>query len=406
MQQGARLTGRGWALAVLGLAATVVAAYAGERDLIWITAVPLLLPVLTLGHLILSPPQLTHVRSATPSVLPIGEQTRVVVTVTSSSATQAAALSFTDAAPAPMGGGTRFEIARGYGAWRQAVGYTVTTSQRGRFDLGPLTATAKGPLGLSRTSITVAGPDTAVRVTPRVWQVDTASSTPMLGAADATPQQIGQAGSDDVLVREHRHGDDLRRVHWKMSAKSGDLMVRLEEHPLDPSTSLIVDTRSGAHFGTGPESSLEWVVSAVTSIATSLSEGRHRAVVVSPAGLVVNPGHTVGDAARQLVLEAMTDLTPSGETWLGEAVTDPQLLGGAASVVAATGRLTLRDAAAVAAAGAKARRRVALVPDVAAWGGDLAEHGDACALLLNHGWAVATYGPGAPVAAVWQQVAK
>ena len=229
------------------------------------------------------------------------------------------------------------------------------------------------------------------------------TASPRLGAADATPQRIGQAGSDDVLVREHRHGDDLRRVHWKMTARQGDLMVRLEEHPWDPSSTLVVDTRTGAHFGQGPGSSLEWAVSAVTSVAAQLAEGRHRLTIVSPAGLACDPGHTLGEAALQLVLEAMTDLTSSEETWLGAAVADPQLLGASATIVAATGRLTAHDAAALAAAGTRALSRVALAPDVEAWGGEPGEHADALRLLRNHAWTVELYGPRTGVAEAWRR---
>jgi len=53
-------------------------------------------------------------------------------------------------------------------------------------------------------------------------------------------------------VREHRHGDDLRKVHWRATARSGELMVRLEERPWRAQATLLLDTRTRAHLGTGP----------------------------------------------------------------------------------------------------------------------------------------------------------
>ncbi len=403
MARGARLTGRGWAMVVIGLVATAGAAIAGERDLIWVTAVPVFLPLLSLAHLTLDPPRITHRRTVEPATVAIGESARVVVEIHSASTTQAAALRFTDHAPAALGDGARFGIARGFGSWRQDVGYTIATTQRGRYEIGPLAAEATDALALARIRVAAEGPATSLRVTPHLWRLGSLTASPRLGAADATPQRIGQAGSDDVLVREHRHGDDLRRVHWKMTARQGDLMVRLEEHPWDPSSTLVVDTRTGAHFGQGPGSSLEWAVSAVTSVAAQLTEGRHRLTIVSPAGLACDPGHTLGEAALQLVLEAMTDLTSSEETWLGAAVADPQLLGASATIVAATGRLTAHDAAALAAAGTRALSRVALAPDIEAWGGEPGEHADALRLLRNHGWTVELYGPRTGVAEAWRR---
>ena len=38
-------------------------------------------------------------------------------------------------------------------------------------------------------------------------------------------------GDDDTATRTYRHGDDLRRVHWKSTARTGQLMVRREEQP-------------------------------------------------------------------------------------------------------------------------------------------------------------------------------
>jgi hypothetical protein len=58
------------------------------------------------------------------------------------------------------------------------------------------------------------------------------------------------------------------------------------------------------------------------------------------------------------------------------------------------------------AAGARARSRVALVPDADAWGLPTADHESACSLLRNSGWAVQPYSPGSPVPDVWQGVAR
>ncbi len=394
-------------LLVLGVAATVGAAYLGERDLLWLALTLALLPLLAAGYLVLARPRVSHDRTLTPATIPVGTSTRAVLHVANQSPAQASALRFVDDAPAVLGGGASFVIARGFGRWRQAVGYTVEADLRGRFEIGPLRGTASDPFGLASRTFTAAGTTSLLRVTPRVWPLGELTGGAGLGAAgDATPQRIGQAGQDDVLVREHRHGDDMRRVHWKMSAKQGDLMVRLEEHPWDPSSTLVVDTRLSAHLGHGPTGSLEWAVSAVTSIASLLVEGRYRLAVVAPSGTVFESGHAVGHGAQHALIESMTDLAPSEETWLGRAVTDTEALTSAASIVAATGLLTAADAAALVAAGGRARSLVALVPDARAWGAADDEHGDACRMMRNHGWTLVTYSPGEPVPAVWKRVSR
>lgn len=407
MRRGTRPTGRGIALLLCGVLASGGAAYLGEPDLLWLGLALVALPILAFVYLLVVRPQVAYSRTLTPAAVPIGTSSRVVLHLENRSPAQAAALRFHDGADASLGGGAVFIISRGFGEWTQAVGYTVEANRRGRYTVGPLTARATDPLGLAVCGLTARGAESTLRVTPRIWRLDDLAGGAGLGSAgDATPQKIGAAGTDDVLVREHRHGDDIRRVHWKMSAKRDDLMVRLEEHPWDPSSTLIIDTRRVAHVGSGPEGSLEWAVSAVTSVAALLSEGRHKLAILAPSQRVFESGHSVGEAARQLMVEAMTDLTASEEEWLGSAVDNPELLTSAASLVAVTGILSTADAAALVAASSRARSLVALVPDAEAWQTPTDGHREAMRFLQGRGWRVEMYRPGEPVPQVWERVTR
>lgn len=402
---GTRLTGRGAALLILGAAASVGAAWLGERDLLWITLTVALLPLAAFLYLLAVRPRISHERSVAPDTVAVGDSARVVLNLANESPYQASALRFIDRAPPAVGGGANFLIARGFGRWSQAVAYNVESTQRGRYEVGPLMATASDPFALAQSTIKAEGEASLLRVTPRIWRLDSLAGGASMGTAEeGTPVRVGQAGQDDVLVREHRHGDDLRRVHWRLTAKQGELMVRLEEHPWDPSSTLIVDTRREAHRGGGPTGSFEWVISAVASIGSLLAEGRHRLSVVAPSGLVFDSGHSVGETAKRAMIDAMTDLEESEESWLGKAVDDPATLTTAATIVAATGLLTASDAAAMVAASARARSQVALVPDPSAWDSPDPEHEDACRLLLNHGWQVERYRPRDTVTDVWERV--
>lgn len=407
MRRGTRLTGRGVALLLLGGLAAGGAAYVGETDLLWIGLSVALLPLLAVAYLFLARPSVSYDRSLSPPTIPVGTATRVVLHTANESPAQAGALRFHDSADGSLGGGASFIIARGFGAWTQAVGYTVEARRRGRFTVGPLFAQAGDPLGLAQRGFRASGADSMLRVTPRIWRLDELAGGAGLGSAgDATPQRIGQAGADDVLVREHRFGDDIRRVHWKMTAKKDELMVRLEEHPWDPSSTLIVDTRRSAHTGEGPDGSLEWAVSAVASVAALLNEGRHRLAILAPSGRVFASSRGTGAAAKQLMIEAMTDLPSSDETWLGTAVDDPESLTSAAALVAVTGLLDQADAAALAAAGGRARSLIALVPDAVAWRAGDADHAEAVRFLRGRGWRVEAFRPGEPVPQVWDRVTR
>ena len=90
--------------------------------------------------------------------------------------------------------------------------------------------------------------------------------------------------AEDVTVREYRRGDELRRVHWRSSARVGELMVRREEQPWQSRATLFLDNRLRAHRGQGIASSLEAAVSAAASIAVHLSQRGFMVRFVTAAG--------------------------------------------------------------------------------------------------------------------------
>src|SRR4029453_11801491 len=105
---------------------------------------------------------------------------------------------------------------------------------------------------------------------------------------------ISAIGEDDAAPRQYQDGDGLHRVHWKSTARYGELMVRREEHQWRNSASVFLDTRRAAHAGRtrawvfpaprrgaqggpGPASTFEFAVSAAASIGAHLSGEGFRA---------------------------------------------------------------------------------------------------------------------------------
>ena len=161
--------------------------------------------------------------------------------------------------------------------WRRHVTYQVRSDVRGRFEIGPMTVRVSDPFGLvelGRTFRTTV----PLTVTPRTVPLP---HIPLGGAwtgsGDNRPRAFATGSAEDVTVREYRRGDDLRRVHWRSSARVGELMVRREEQPWQSRATLFLDNRLRAHRGQGIASSLEAAVSAAASIAVHLS---HRGFAV------------------------------------------------------------------------------------------------------------------------------
>ena len=72
-----------------------------------------------------------------------------------------------------------------------------------------------------------------------------------IGAEGAIPHMVALHGEDDVSIRAYRDGDDLRRIHWPATAKTGDLMVRQEDRPARRRAVVVLDSRASGHRGTG-----------------------------------------------------------------------------------------------------------------------------------------------------------
>ncbi len=139
-----------------------------------------------------------------------------------------------------------------------------------------------------------------------------------LGSSDGA-HGAGAAGSgqgrSDVLVRPYRSGDELRRVHWRSTARHDELMVRLEERPWRGGVTVLLDRRAGAHRGHGPGASLEWAVTFAASACVHLIDrGEPVELVTEDGAAAVSPGAPSGADG---VLDALATLRPSARTDLG-----------------------------------------------------------------------------------------
>ena len=100
--------------------------------------------------------------------------------------------------------------------------YPLLGRVRGRFATGPLMVRTTDPFGLVRLDRQfVATSD--VMVTPQVVPLPVMRTAGGAGSTgEERPHRIGVVGQDDALVREYHQGDDVRRIHWRSTARLGD----------------------------------------------------------------------------------------------------------------------------------------------------------------------------------------
>lgn len=136
-------------------------------------------------------------------------------------------------------------------------------TKRGVFAGGEVHVTSGAPFGLSRSRRRLSVPSETV-VVPR-W-VDLASFPliePSTGSDVMHERLRAGAGEDFLGVREFRPGDPLRAVHWRSSARAGNLVVREFEQEASSRSALVL---VGTDHGEGHDSSFEILVSAAASI--------------------------------------------------------------------------------------------------------------------------------------------
>ncbi|MDO5735487.1 MAG: DUF58 domain-containing protein [Propionibacteriaceae bacterium] len=395
-------------MVVVGIGVVVAAALVGEPDIVWLGFLLVLLPLAGMAAAFLLRPTLSVTRSVQPQQVPLGEHPRAELRIENSKWASFSACEFRDTCPGALGAAARFALAHGAGRWSQSVGYEVRADHRGHFELGPLDVIHNDPFGLAKCAWQVPGNAATLRVTPRMFPL--AKPRRLIGAGstgDTTPQRIGLSGQDDVLVREHRQGDDLRRVHWRMTAKQDELMVRVEEQPWDPSVTLVVDNRGAAHMGSGPDGGFEWSISAVASIASTLMSSRCRVTIVSAETEIFSPVHADSVSADNRMLGAMVDLSDSGRSSISSGLSHSDSIGSSQSIIAVLGLLGATDAAALTAVGNRMQQASALVPDARTWGIDGTrsdDHRAACRLLTASGWILHHHQPDESVVEAWDRL--
>ena len=79
-----------------------------------------------------------------------------------------------------------------------------------------------------------------------------AQGSSSFAALDRTRSQPGQS-SLYMGVQDYRPGDDPRRLHWPMTARRGELTVKLFETDVRPSLAVVVDLQNEYRSGTGPQ---------------------------------------------------------------------------------------------------------------------------------------------------------
>jgi len=183
--------------------------------------------------------------------------------------------------------------------------YRIPTRRRGRYRVGPLAIAVTDPFGVARRSEPSAG-EAELVVRPRVHDivapVAVGSRISAEHEASAARAVVSDLGDEFVTLREYELGDDLRRVNWKSTARTGDLMIRQDEARWRSRAAVVLDVQPRAHDA----ASFEIAVEAAASVTARLARLRRRVELVTSAGELLGTG---GDP-RHDVIDALATVGP------------------------------------------------------------------------------------------------
>src|SRR5579863_4528065 len=382
------LTVRGRSFVAAGAAAIACGLLIPEPDLVRIGALLLALPLLSAFGAGRARYRLSCVRTVSPPRLPAGQAASLTIRLTNVSRLRTGLLLAEDAVPYALGSRPRF-VFEGIGAGgSRAFTYQLGSETRGRYTVGPLRVRVADSFGL--VSITRAFTTTSLlTVTPRIIQL---ARPPVggfwLGDSELGRRSIAASGEDDVAPRAYQTGDSLHRVHWRSTARYGELMVRREEQHWRNTASLFLDNRRTSYS----PAMFELAVSAAASIGVHLAGEGFDTRFVTAEGEVPAQG-----SFRDTLLDTLAVIRPSRTASIDAAL--HTLSSGGGQIMAVIGEMPAVQARELAAA----RRGAAGVAIV------LAEEGaspDAARVLAASGWRVAAAPDAARLSAAWQQLQR
>ena len=239
-------TARGWGLLCAGTVFLLAAQVMGRRDLLALAILLFVLPLLSLAGTRLLKPNFSVYREFNPASVETATAATVRLAVARTGIGSGHAL-MEEHIPARFGQSPVFRFpARSSTGGTSRYEYHLRSAKRGQFLIGPVTAEFSDPFGLSLHRHAIDDGD-ILTVTPAAVELPVTGLAGARGHDGVTATRSrANPSDDDVMTREYRHGDPMRRVHWAATARHGELMVRQEESVTTPEATIILDQRLSA----------------------------------------------------------------------------------------------------------------------------------------------------------------
>jgi uncharacterized protein (DUF58 family) len=209
----------------------------------------------------------------------------------------------------------------------------ITCKRRGRYTFGPISFNSSDPLNLFSGERLI-GKTREITVYPQVIELPLfrASLSSLIDFGHgSTGRRISQISPSASSIREMVNGDSQEHIHWRSTAHTGKLMVKVfdAEHSSDETknTWVVLDMGRTVHFGAGDESTVEYGVTVAASLLKKYLDSGIR-VGLSIAGnthYMTSPNG--GNVHFSKMLEELALVQADGEELIGDSILDPAQFG-------------------------------------------------------------------------------
>ncbi len=208
-------------------------------------------------------------------------------------------------------------------------------TRRGHFRIEPLQIRTGDPFGFFESSAAVGTGVTAV-VYPRVdplplWKLPAAN----VDGSHATPERTLQTSPLATTVRPWAPGDAFNRIHWKSTARHGEIQVKEFELEQTADAWIVLDLERAVQFGRGDESTTEVAVRVAASVAErAIRENRAVGLTVSAHRLAQLPPDR-GSRQHLKIMQLLAAVDGDGGTPFSESLvaTVPRIRRGMTAVM-------------------------------------------------------------------------
>ena len=207
--------------------------------------------------------------------------------------------------------------------------------RRGHFRIEPLQIRTGDPFGFFEASASV-GQGVAVIVYPRIeriplWRLPAAN----VEGSQSAPERTLQTTPLATTVRPWAPGDSFNRIHWRATARHGEIQVKEFELEQTADAWIILDLDRSVQTGRGDESTVEAAVRVAASVADkAIRENRAVGLTVNAHRLAqLQPDR--GGRQHLKIMQLLAAVDGDGGTPLGESLvgTVPRIRRGMTVVV-------------------------------------------------------------------------